>query len=332
MKFVLLLSIFFLVANGNTCVWDEDTVVDELVVKENTKVFDIITGQFAHHSELYYQHRISNLLSKSSLSDREKNNLAVSYIRIKRFDLAEKILLSLLEKNPNKYEVLSNLGVLSKKKRDYRSAVFYMKKALKIKPEGHMGLGDWYLKMLKWYAKYNGKIAQENFLGASYNNQRFYDNFSSESMEKLLTLLRNDQHFIDGFIVLGRVLESRGHKSLAIMSYLKKFKNRTELFRFMNITKKGREIHTHLNAAKKSVKKSQRWLKQFHTVEKLLLKEDKLPSFKLTHQKLKQSGIEKYRPKKIKYEEDEDLWADDFSSEDEYLDNEDPDSEDDEEW
>ncbi|WP_372367560.1 tetratricopeptide repeat protein [Candidatus Uabimicrobium sp. HlEnr_7] len=75
------------------CMWDDDTIQDELAVKGNTNVFDLITGQFAHHSKGYYEKKIQIISAKAKLFSNDHNNLAVAYIRLGQYEKGEKFLL-----------------------------------------------------------------------------------------------------------------------------------------------------------------------------------------------------------------------------------------------
>ena len=79
-----------------------------------------------------------------------RNDLAAALMKLKRYGEAETDLLRIDSEHPDRYKTHANLGVLYKKTREFAKAAAHTKKALEIKPEGHLGLGDYYLRMLEW--------------------------------------------------------------------------------------------------------------------------------------------------------------------------------------
>ena len=158
-----------------SCLWDRDTLRDEL--KTETDTFDLITGQFPHHGDEYYRRRIEVLqANEAKLGLEERNDLAVAYIRLKRFDEGRAILLNNLKQEPGDYFTLSNLGVCAKKEGRFQKAADYIERALEVRREGHLGLGDWYLKRLRYRAALDANpegVPKTNFLvhlgGSSYD-------------------------------------------------------------------------------------------------------------------------------------------------------------------
>ena len=136
---------------GMACVWDSDTLHDEMQTEADT--FDLITGQFPHHGKAYYEARITRTLARLERipgNRNLRNDLASAYLRVERFEDALREFEALRKEKPGEYKTLSNLGVLHKKMGNYARAFEYTAQALEIKPEGHLGLGDWYLKMLRF--------------------------------------------------------------------------------------------------------------------------------------------------------------------------------------
>ena len=147
------------------CLWDSDTIRDEIQARPS--LFELVTGHLPHHGTAYYEARVGRLEPKRDRSQEETNDLAVALIRLSRFDEAAALLKAQLAKEPGRYITLSNLGVLHKKQGDYARAADYIHQALAIKPEGHMGLGDWYEKALAWRAQRETETSPplENFSG-----------------------------------------------------------------------------------------------------------------------------------------------------------------------
>jgi len=252
---------------------------------------------------------IETRLAKLELSFSEKNDLAVAYIRLKKFDDAEKMLDALLDEQPKSYYVHSNLGVLYKKKGDYGQAYEFIGKALKIKPEGHLGLGDWYLKRIKYSRDLvEGEKPEKNFLGEEYefNMIDWNSQFDQEKLAKLRKMIFNDRHFADAYYVLGDVLLKKGDLGLASKAFM--HAQVLEHPRQDIIDTKIKGIISHWKSAgrkhssqsvmltdfKEELEQSQKWLNSFLQTEKSLLNSGQFPNLELT---LKKSP-KHYFPKK----------------------------------
>jgi tetratricopeptide (TPR) repeat protein len=211
---LLCLAPAFLSAVVYACAWDSDTLRDEAAANPNR--FDILIGQFAHHGEPYYRHRISTLTEKKYLTPGQKNDLAVAYMRVGEFNTSEELLIEVLDEYPDHYAALSNRGVLAKKYGDLKTAIHFIEKALAESPAGHMGIGDWYLKMLQWrLAEANGNAPDEPFVPHwSNSNMRLGD-----YTDRLFDLIRNDQTFSDAYFVIGQLLDDHGDTQLAYIAY-----------------------------------------------------------------------------------------------------------------
>jgi len=242
MKFLILVTYFLFCSPVWACLWDTDTLRDEY--RKNRSVYDLILGQFPHHGKGYYQARVKLLMTKDVLTILDQHDLGVAYVRIGDFDKAKEVFHTLHDKYPDSYEVNSNLGVMYKKLGDFEEAYRFIKRALEIKPEGHMGLGDWYLKRIEYELREEGGEAL-NFLGMKYieeeGSHEFDENFilkdsmkmirlgafriSNEEVEMMLErvklLIHNDYKFADAYIVLGDLLMRKGDKHMAVRSFMR---------------------------------------------------------------------------------------------------------------
>ena len=280
------------------CLWDSDTIQDEIQARPS--LFELVTGHLPHHGKAYYEARVDRLEPKRDRSREETNDLAVALIRLGRFDEARALLQAQLEKEPDRYITLSNLGVLHKKKGDYVRAADYIHQALAIKPEGHMGLGDWYEKALAWRAQRETETSPpiENFLGDNYDKQKPSIEGSlpltgerKEQFEKLQNLLRNDQGFADGFLVMGDFLVTSGDLHLGMICYYRSLqlnhpnpvmvKRRIDNIR-VHWGKASLKFKQWTTQAKvgKMTKEAESWLKMFQKTEAKLLGPGEEPDFK----------------------------------------------------
>ncbi len=218
------------------CLWDSDTLRDE--AKLNASDFDLVTGQFPHHGAGYYRVRIQRLTAAGEPTDYQmRNDLAVAHVRLEQWKEAQALLEKNLAAKPDDYFTLSNLGVLAKKQGNFAAAADWMAKAIGIKPEGHMGLGDWYVKALQYRAAQQAepkRVPDQNFLGEAYADT-FRPCFSPDMeygirkaleapekqawLLKVRRLLENDQSFADGFLVMGDHLAATRDISLALLAY-----------------------------------------------------------------------------------------------------------------
>ena len=318
-----IICLLILMDSVQACLWDRDTIKDEL--KNNTSTYDVIMGQFYHHGKAYYISRKAQYLKEleTNADDLDLlNDLAVAHIRLKEFDEAKIVLRRALELNPKYYKTLSNLGVLYKKDKDYVHAVFYTKRALTIKKEGHLGLGDWYLKMLEYrVALEKEDKPTKNFLGEEYGKADWRYAWEDKSkkllakIKRLILLVRNDQTFADGFVVLGDALLRRGEMNLAVRCYLKAIKLEHHNTEF--VQKKIEEVLKHIlearNHGKEKIKKYkayymkniaienqklEEWQGLYTEIEEDLIQQGLEASFNQITEVMKEKKIKKFRPKK----------------------------------
>lgn len=323
-----LLSVSVIASNRSlACLWDTDTLSDEIKLQANT--LDLILGQFPHHGDAYYKLRIRRL-SEVKRPDLEMlNDIAVAHVRLGEFNKAEKFLAEALTINPKSYKTLSNIGVSAKKQGDFTKAADFISKALKIKPAGHMGLGDWYLKALLWRSKHE-KINEQtpiahNFLYKSYKesfNDSDYGSGETDSREKSKSrpaqMVKNDQSFADGFLVLGDYLTEKGDLSLAFLAHTRAMmlghQNPDEIRRRRRayltyhqtfpgiprskITVRNKPWAKGIANAENMINKGANWLTLFKEKEAQLLngkKSEKLVTYTEVLQALEKDGIKKVR-------------------------------------
>ena len=301
---IFLILLLLSCVNTSYSRFDEVAIDDELV--------DIILGQFPHHGEAFYEHeiKIKEPILKENAQDFElRNDVAVAYLKLARWEDA-KFHFDLNEKyHPGKYKTHANLGVMHKKMGEYKRAAYHIKKSLEIKPEGHMGLGDYYLKMIKWKEEYDSEN-KLNFLGIAYDN--IEETAKAANREYVITLIKNDFRFVDVYIVLGDILFTEKEYQLAMRAYIRAevLASRQELmtqYRIANskfymaaskeAEKKSFFQVSHINRGKaqikSEIKQAQRWLKRFQSMEALMINEGQSITFEKVRSELQKGGIYK---------------------------------------
>lgn len=300
-----LVFLFFQISSVLGCLWDTDTIRDEL--KSKASVYDLVMGQVPHHGEAYYKKRVGQLELIEQPTFEQRQDLAVAYIRLEAMDKAESLLHEMYREFPNTYTVNSNLGVFYKKNGDFEKSYEFMKRALQIKPEGHMKLGDWYLKRIDYDRKNTAILFKDrNFLGEKYEDTKLgyamEKKWTPERKKRALMLKRlilNDSHFADGYLVLGDLFWEAGDLHIAFRAYAraKKLNHRnmeavherldavihhwkarpySEKYRIKEIAGLREK---HIKALDIEFDGAQRWLDEFQKTEIKLLEEGEFPSF-----------------------------------------------------
>lgn len=148
------------------CGWDKDTLRDEIQKAPTT--FDLVVAQLPTHSDAWYLRTVEQ--SKATLAAHPDDppatdDLSMALAHLGRYDEADVVLSRAIGLHPDRYETLSNLGVLRKKQGRLDEAARYISAALERKPEGHLGVGDWYLRNLRWRARTK---PQSSFVNVPY--------------------------------------------------------------------------------------------------------------------------------------------------------------------
>lgn len=214
--FVLLASPAHACVNASYTPRDERQVTDELVY--------LILGRFAHHGRPFYVAELARteaLLAHHPDDPTVRNDRAVALLKLQRWKAARRELATVLARHPDNYEAHANLGVLAKKQGRYVEAIGHLQRSLQIKPAGHLGLGDYYLRMARWLAALEAEPGPtRNFLGVAYADGPGAVAVAGDvRLEYLVTLIKNDRHFADGLLVLGDKLFSEGRLQLAVRAY-----------------------------------------------------------------------------------------------------------------
>jgi tetratricopeptide (TPR) repeat protein len=188
----------------------------------------LITGQFAQHGPAFYTNEVTTLTAKlmESPDDVEaRNDLAAAYLKLGEYETALTLFDEIEKSHPGRYRTQANLGVLRKKMEDFDLAAKHIENSLKIKPEGHLGLGDYYLKMIRWMEEEKspgGNRPAKNFLGVNYSAGPKATVASKDfNREHIVTLIKADRHFADAMLVLGDALFVEENYELAMRAYIR---------------------------------------------------------------------------------------------------------------
>jgi len=213
---------------GVSCINTSYSRKDELSI--SSREMDLILGQFAHHGDAFYAAEVKRtkaVLEKAPKDFVARNDLASAYIKLKQYAVAEAEFKHNELLHPNRYETAANLGVLYKKMKRFDDAAVSIARSLEIKPEGHMGLGDYYLRMIQWLGQRDEQVKlawseQVNFLGVEYDEGPLRVAQSPVvKKEYLLTLIKNDYAFPDVYSVLGDVYFAEKNYQYALRCYFR---------------------------------------------------------------------------------------------------------------
>lgn len=313
---VLLSCALSLAAAASACIWDRDTIRDE--TRALPQVFDLITGQFEHHGTGYYEARLADCkrsLGTDNVDVGIRNDMGVALLKLGRYEESLEVFRKLEAEDGRRYETLSNLGVLFKKMGRFQEAADYTEKALAINPEGHLGMRDFYLKMLRWRATVAAApetMPVADFLGREYaENLRGIQRLSDDDFERLLSLVRSDKTFVDAYFVLGDDLERRGHLNLALWSWSRalqlghpatdRIRSRVKaVYDYWTRQGKGGMAHSDadeaLAAITKELETAAGWQKIFETVEAEMVGANPNVQFEDVAAELTRRGIARVAP------------------------------------
>lgn len=314
------------------CGWYSGTVEDEL--DNNADLFELISGQVPHHGELYWTAVLARARSalESRADDRKaKNDEAYALIQLGRFDEAETRLRSL--ESDGAYETLSNLGVLLKKTGRFEESAAFLQKALKLNPQGHLGLGDFYLMRVRFSELATERSPEKNFLNRPYEfavdremkalavHDWAGEPLGNSEFKRLASLLKADAGFADAYLVLGDELVHRGQLNLALWSFVKAkalshprqdmldarialiIEHWREAASLRMSKRRNLRVEEPAQATEKIMNELRsmeaRWRKVFGDTESALVAKGELPSFSTTSSALKTAKIATLRPKPV---------------------------------
>lgn len=284
----------------------------------------LISGQFATHGDAFYEQQLvwtKRLLELQPTIFDSRIDRAAALLKLQKYSEAESLLLQIEEDTPGKYKTHANLGVLYKKMGKFEDATRHTELALEIQPEGHLGLGDYYLQMLKWRTENPfPEAAALNFLGVKYEEGPAATANSPLANEQWLkTLIISDRHYHDAYWVLGDVLFEKGdlqnamrcyHRATALLQHTasdptmpSSLKVAQELlsrriglvYKAFQETANGSDElvfdRIYYNQIESEISAANRWLTSFQRTEAELLDDGMSPDFDDVKMKMEEKGI-----------------------------------------
>lgn len=198
----------------------DDLAVRRALATNDERAYRLVSRQFPHHGRAYWVALEGESRARLGRSDDgslgAEDDLAVALLKQGRFDEARALLQELDRGKPGRYRTLSNLGVLEKKAGNYGLAASYLERALRARPGGHMGLGDYYLRAARWQGEATRVTPRADFLGRSYAAPIASANVDRTYLE---TLIHNDREFPDVYLVYGDLLLTEDQPLLAGYAY-----------------------------------------------------------------------------------------------------------------
>lgn len=133
------------------CLWDYDTLRAER--SRFPEVLELITGKFPRHSKDFYLWRIQDRRQRLDQSPDDlslMDDLAVAYDKTGASSDAIALGLRMLEKEPERYETLANLGTFYLHAGDFDKGLSFIEKAIVVNPNAHFGREKIQLQLAKY--------------------------------------------------------------------------------------------------------------------------------------------------------------------------------------
>jgi tetratricopeptide (TPR) repeat protein len=133
---------------------------EEHVNKSGKTTIDFPFGNaiyYKTHNVIEVESTLKMLQNEVASDDEDKrriqNDIAVQYIKLKKYNEAEKILDELLKKNNDNYSAVVNLGTLYELQGKNKKALEFIQKAIKINPDSHEGSEWFHVRILEFKLK-----------------------------------------------------------------------------------------------------------------------------------------------------------------------------------
>ena len=226
------------------CDWDTETLWQERNRFPTT--LELIVGKFPRHSDAFYQWRLDDRLGRLEQSPNDDvllDDIAVSYEKLKRYDEAIAVARSQLERNPDRYESLANLGTFFVHNNQLQEGLVLIEKAIKVNPNAHFGREKYQAILVKYVLSRTTDdgvelpLAKERFDSSSsmydlpfrkfvrrelYPKEKWLTSDQrDEAQVAVLGMMRFSRHDSPILLeVLGELLAAGGAKQLAYRAYM----------------------------------------------------------------------------------------------------------------
>ena len=133
------------------CDWDTETLLQER--SRFPSALEIILGKFPRHTPEYYQWRLQDRLKKLESdpnNDLMLDDVAVSLEKLKRYDEAIEVAQKQLERNPDRYESIANLGTFYIHDGQLAEGLKYIERAIEVNPDAHFGREKYQAILVKY--------------------------------------------------------------------------------------------------------------------------------------------------------------------------------------
>jgi len=185
----------------------------------------LITGHYPVHSaEFHYREldRTTFLLDKNPRDLAAHNDQAVANLHLGAFDKSEITLIGMLKDDDKRYSTYANLGILYKEAGQIGKGADLTEEALKKRPRGHLGTGDYHLQAMRWRAKTArdpGLATRTNFLGMP--REKKVQPGTDVETEQVVYLVLAEPEFADSYAMLGDILLAESNPAMAALAYIK---------------------------------------------------------------------------------------------------------------
>jgi len=147
---------------------------------------------------------------------------AVANLHLGAFDKSEITLIGLLRQDDQRYSTIANLGILYKEAGQIGKGADLTEEALKKRPRGHLGTGDYHLQAMRWRAKTArdpGLAQRTNFLGMP--REKKVQPGTDVETEQVVYLILAEPGFADSYAMLGDILLAENNPAMAALAYIK---------------------------------------------------------------------------------------------------------------
>ncbi|HEY1173279.1 MAG TPA: tetratricopeptide repeat protein [Verrucomicrobiae bacterium] len=153
LPFLLLLVAVCFVVTAHACIWDGDTLADD--IKKSPKLADaILNPRPPQVDRAKLTARLNELLGDRKENDPEWwNNVAGTYLRLGQEEEAVKLLEPVVSRFENNYGIHANLGTAYHLLGRYAEAEKHIARDLELNPDAHFGLEKYHLALLQYLTK-----------------------------------------------------------------------------------------------------------------------------------------------------------------------------------